>query len=87
MHTHFSCMRICICMHIPAFWRKLAGKQKCFFIYLFLFNFKGYHRGGDKEGQELTEQEMLELELEERRRQIAKRRKLFGDGEFAVRLN
>ncbi|XP_026191944.1 GRB10-interacting GYF protein 2 [Cyclospora cayetanensis] len=42
-----------------------------------------YQRNANKEGTELTEQEMLELEMEERRRKQAKRRKLLGDGAFA----
>lgn len=46
----------------------------------------GYQRSGKGVGTELTEQEILELELEERRRNEAKRRRLLGDGAFAVRL-
>ncbi|KAL8449026.1 hypothetical protein Emed_003378 [Eimeria media] len=42
-----------------------------------------YQRSGKEGGVELTEQEMLELELEERRRNAAKRRKLLGDGALA----
>ncbi|KAL8275980.1 hypothetical protein Esti_000096 [Eimeria stiedai] len=42
-----------------------------------------YQRSGREGGVELTEQEMLELELEERRRNVAKRRKLLGDGALA----
>ena len=46
--------------------------------------FAGYQRSG-KEGTELTEQELLELELEERRRNQAKRRKLLSEGGLEVR--
>ncbi|KAL8427588.1 hypothetical protein Efla_005763 [Eimeria flavescens] len=42
-----------------------------------------YQRNAKEGGNELTEQELLELELEERRRNEAKRRKLLGDGVLA----
>lgn len=45
----------------------------------------GFKRGGKADGTELTEQEMLEIEMEERRRFERKRRKLMGDETLAVR--